>query len=217
MKLSENTLTVLKNFATINSGVVLKPGNIQKSMSPEQNILVEAKLEDTFPCTFGIYDLNQFLGNVTALKNPDMDFSDKAVTMRDTDMTLRYMACSPELIISPPDKELAIVEPDVTLSLTQPIVTKLLRIASMNNLPNLSLVVKNNELNVVVHDKANDLSNHASTKIGDYQAADMTATFKTEYLKMIPDDYDVRAKVGKFAAFTSKNKNLKYFISMETR
>ena len=72
MKFSENTLSVLKNFSSINGGVVLKAGQTQKTISPEKSILVEAKIDDIIPTEFGIYDLNNFLGNVTSLKNPEI-------------------------------------------------------------------------------------------------------------------------------------------------
>ena len=83
MKLSENTLTVLKNFASINSGVVLNPGKTQKTISPEKSILVEATLEDDIPAEFGIYDLNQFLGIFTFLKNPEITFGNDQVVLSD--------------------------------------------------------------------------------------------------------------------------------------
>ena len=81
VKLSDYTLTVLKNFSTINSGLVLQPGTKQRTMSPEKTILVEVDLEDSFSHRFGIYDLVQFLGNVTTLNNPDLEFSDKFATI----------------------------------------------------------------------------------------------------------------------------------------
>ena len=86
MKFSENTLAVLKNFASINSGVVLKAGQVQKTISPEKSILVEATLEDNLGSDFGIYDLNQFLGNVTTLKNPELTFTKDNVTLDDGDL-----------------------------------------------------------------------------------------------------------------------------------
>jgi hypothetical protein len=217
MKLSEQTLTVLKNFASINSGVVIRSGATQRTMSPEKSVLVEATLEDTFPCQFGIYDLNQFLGNTLALNAPDMDFSDNLVMMKDDMMTVKYSSCNPELIISPPNKELVLTDPEVKFDLSQTIVNRLLRLASMNNLPHLSFVVKSGELSVMVHDKANNLSNYASIRIGDHAGEDMIATFKTENIKMIPDDYSVEVKLGKFATFVSKTKNLKYFIVVESK
>jgi hypothetical protein len=205
MKLSEQTLTVLKNFASINSGVVIQTGNTQRTMSPEKSVLVEATLEDSFPCQFGIYDLNQFLGNTLTLNSPDMNFTDKLVMMKDDTMTVKYSACSPELIISPPNKDLVLSDPEVSFDLSQSIV------------PNLSFIVKNGELSLIVHDKKNDMSDYASIGISKHDGGDMVATFKTENIKMIPDDYHVQVKLGKFATFTSKTKKLKYFIVVEAQ
>ena len=91
MKLSENTMNVLKNFASINSGVVLNKGNVQRTISPEKSILVEATVEDDLPEKFGVYDLNQFLGNVTTLKNPELNFTKDYVTMDDGEFSLTYL------------------------------------------------------------------------------------------------------------------------------
>ena len=168
MKLTDFAMTVLKNFASINSGVVLHPGSIQKTMSPEKSILVEAEFEDAIPCKFGIYDLNQFLGNVSTLDNPDLEFTDKVLSMKDGTFNLNYFSCSPELIISPPNKELVMKDPDVSFELSNTVLSKLLRIAAMNSLPNLSIVGKGGELTLVVNDRSNDLSNSANTKVGDW-------------------------------------------------
>ena len=108
MKLSDNTLSVLKNFASINSGVVLKSGKTQKTISPEKSILVEATLEDNIPTEFGIYDLNQFLGIVTTLKNPELTFGKDVVTLDDGELAVTYRGCSANLVITPPDKELVL-------------------------------------------------------------------------------------------------------------
>ena len=217
MKLSENTLAVLKNFASINSGVVLNAGKVQKSISPEKSILVEAQLEDDIPSKFGIYDLNQFLGNVTTLRNPELTFTNEDVTLDDGDLALTYHACSPNLIISPPEKELVLKTVDVTFSLPNATLQKLLKVATMNNLPNLTVVGKDGELRLKIHERANDTSNHGSVKIGDYAGADFTATFKTENLKLLPDDYNVEVQKNAFAKFVNVNKTLTYFIALETK
>lgn len=217
MKLSEFSLAVLKNFASINSGVVLQSGHVQRTMSPEKSILVEVELDDNVPAKFGIYDLNQFLGNVTTLDNPELDFTEKELSMTDDTFKLIYRPCAPELIISPPDKKLVIDNPDVTFDLNNTTLTKILRLASMNGLPNLSVVGKNGELSVMVHERANDASNQAMTKIGEYTGTDFMASFKTENLKMLPDDYTVDVKLNAFAKFTSKTRKLTYFIALEVK
>jgi hypothetical protein len=217
MKLSENTLSVLKNFSSINSGIVLQKGNVQKTISPEKSILVEAELEDALPEQFGIYDLNQFLGNVSTLNNPELTFSENSVLMNDGDITFNYYSCSTNLIVSPPDKELKLKQIDVSFTLTNANLNKLLRLAAMNNLTHLSVVGKNGEIRLQTHEKANDTSNYASFKLNDYNGADFTASFKVENIKLIPGDYDVEVQLGAFAKFVSKSGKIKYFIALESK
>lgn len=218
MKLSEEALIVLKNFSTVNSGVVLRPGKVQKTISTEKSILVEAELEEITDHEFGIYDLNQFLGNVTTLKNPDLNFGEKTVVMTDEDgTTITYYSCSSELVITPPEKELVLNSPEVTFDMPNSTLVKLLRLGTMNSLPNLSIVGKNGELKAIIHEKNNDTSNMVSANIGTWDQDEFTASFKTENIKMIPDDYKVEIKLGGFSKFTSLTKKLTYFIALEVK
>jgi hypothetical protein len=221
MKLSENTLSVLKNFSAINSGLVLQKGNVQKTISPEKSILVEVELEDSLPEQFGIYDLNQFLGNISTLNNPELTFSDNDVVMDDGEIKFNYYSCSVNLIVSPPDKELNLKQTDVSFRLTNAVLNKLLRLASMNNLTHLSVVGKNGEIRLQTHEKANDTSNLASFNLNDYEGEDFCASFKVDNIKLIPGDYDVEMQLGAFAKFTAvsgifKDK-IKYFIALESK
>ncbi len=221
MKLGENTLSVLKNFSAINSGLVLQKGKTQKTISPEKSILVEVELDDSLPEQFGIYDLNQFLGNISTLNSPELTFSDSAVIMNDGEISFNYYSCSTNLIVSPPDKELKLKQTDVSFTLTNAVLTKLLRLASMNNLTHLSVVGQNGEIRLQTHEKANDTSNHASFKLNDYNGEDFTASFKVDNIKLIPGDYDVEIQLGAFAKFTASagafKDKIKYFIALESK
>lgn len=218
MKLSEHTLSVLKNFSSINSSLVIHPGKIQKTISANHTILVEAVLEDDFSTIFGVYDLNQFLGNITTLNKPDLDFSDKSVVMDDGETSLKYYACSPSLILAPPrDKELTLPKIDADFVLKQDTLNKLLRLANMNNLSHLTIVGKDGELRIQTHDKTNDTSNIASSKISDYEGKDFAVSFKTENLRVIPDEYHIQISVGSFSKWKNKDGNLTYFIALETK
>lgn len=218
MNLNERTLSVLKNFATINSGIVIRKGNVQKTINPEQTILVEATLDDAFPETFGIYDLNQFLGNVTTLNNPSLSFTSEIVKMDDGEIELNYFACSENLIISPPDgKELVMKDPDAAFSLSQASLQKILRISAMNDLPNISILGKKDGLFLRSHELKNDTSNFANMRIGDYDGKEFVVSFKTENLRLIPDNYTIQIKVGGFSCWTNNTNTLKYFIAMEKK
>ena len=217
MKLSENTLSTLKNFAAINSGVVLAAGSAQRTISPEKSILVEATIDDDIPTQFGIYDLNQFLGNLTTLRNPELTFGKEGVVLDDGELSFEYRACSANLIITPPEKELILKSVDVTFFLPNDTLQKLIKVATMNGLPNLSVVGKNGELLLKIHERANDTSNSGTIKIGEYAGQDFTASFKTDNLKLLPNDYNVEIQKGAFAKFENAAKTLKYFIALETK
>lgn len=219
MKLSENMMNTMKNFSTINASLVLKRGKIQRSMSSDKSVLVEAEFEDDIPKEFGIYDLNQFLGNITTMNAPNLSFADTSVTMNDGEVELVYYSCSPNLIVSPPDKELVMKNVDVEFSLTSNLLQKLLKLATMNNFPNLSIIGKNGKFHANCHDVKNDTSNslRTSLSLGDYNGNDFIATFKVENIKIIPDDYNIEVMLAGFAKFTSKNHKLKYYIALENK
>ena len=57
MKLSDNTLTVLKNFAGINNSILVKEGNRLRTISVAKNILAEAEIKEDFPGPTGASDI----------------------------------------------------------------------------------------------------------------------------------------------------------------
>jgi hypothetical protein len=217
MKFSEKTLEVLKNFTKINNGVILRPGSVQRTLSPSGSIMAEADLPESMDVMFGIYDLSQFLGNVLTMDEPELSFSSESVVLDDGATAMTYHACaSPEILIKHPpvDAELKIDTPDVQFDISEKAMAKLLTLAGMNNLPNLSIIGEKGGIWLKVHEKTVDTSNFATTRVGDYDGTDFVASFATENLKMLPDDYVVKLNLGKFALFTNKAGNLKYFVAM---
>lgn len=216
MKLSENTLTILKNFAVINDGLVLRKGNLQRSMATDKSVLVEAEFTETIPQEFGIYDLSQFLGNITTLNEPELQFRNNDVIMADDMITLTYRSCSPSLVVSPPDKKLELKSVDVQFDLTAASLQKMLKIAAMNNFPVLVVEGKNGKIGIRCHDDS-DTSNTAEMHMCDYTGPDVSFKFKTENLNMIPGDYVVKIQEKAFAVFENKNAPIKYFVAIQSK
>lgn len=213
MKIGENTLSVLKNFANMNASLVLRKGNIQRTINNDTTVLVEAEIEDSLPMDFGIYDLNQFLATISAMNDPELDFTDKSVIMNSKDLKMTYYSCSINLIKSPPDKELMMKRIDAKFSLTNNYLQTIVRLASINQLPHVSFIGKNGEMSATVHDRANDTSNSVVTKLGSYDGPDLNSTYKVEYLKLVPEDYDAEIMTGTFMKLINKTGKLKYFIA----
>ena len=79
MTLSRSTLDILKNYASINSNILVRPGNKISTIAPVKNVMAEAVVEETFDTEFGIWDLNKFLGTISLFDKPEFEFEDKFV------------------------------------------------------------------------------------------------------------------------------------------
>lgn len=61
MKFSERTLTILKSFSSINKSILMKEGNVLKTVTPEKTLVATATIPDTIPSQACVYDLSRFL------------------------------------------------------------------------------------------------------------------------------------------------------------
>lgn len=218
MKLSEFALVALKNFSTINDGIVLRPGSVIKTVNEEETIWAQAEVEDVFPVEFGIYDLNNFLGNISTLSNPELTFEDQTVRLSDGIFTLLYRGRVSKLIKAPEaGTSIKLTNPDVVFDLSKDVLNKLLKLSAMNGLSYITIIGDDTteELRLQTHERNNPDSNLAFIPIGKHIGAAFNTTFKVDNLKILPDDYVVELKNGAFAKFSSKTRKLNYFISQE--
>ena len=215
MKLSEKTLTVLKNFAGINNSILVKQGTQLRTMSVAKNILAEAEIDEEFPRQFGVYDLNQFLNGLSLHQDPDMDFSEESyLTIREGRRKVKYFFADPQVIISPPDKQITLPSEDVHFQLESTSLDKLLKAAAVYQLPDLCVVGEAGVVKLVVRDKKNDTSNEYAVVVGETDK-EFTFNFKVENIKIIPGSYDVIVSSKLLSEFTNSTYNLKYYIALE--
>ena len=215
MKLSDNTLTILKNFAGINNSILVKEGNSLRTISVAKNILAEADIKEEFPREFGIYDLNQFLNGLGLHQDPEMDFTpDSYLTIREGKRRVKYFYADPNVIISPPDKEITLPSEDVHFQLESTSLDKLLKAAAVYQLPDLSAVGGDGVVKLVVRDKKNDTSNEFAVVVGETDKV-FSFNFKVENIKIIPGAYDVVVSSKLLSRFTNSQHDLKYYIALE--
>jgi len=118
MKLSDNALAILKNFAGINNSILVKQGNKLRTISVAKNILAEAEIKEDFPRDFAIYDLNQFLNGLSLHQDPDLDFNqDSFLSIKEGKRRVKYFFADPNVIIAPPEKEITLPSQDVCFQL----------------------------------------------------------------------------------------------------
>jgi len=215
MKLSEKTLTLLKNFSNINQSILFKQGSSLRTISVMKNILAEATIDEDLPTDFGIYDLGQFLNGLALHTRPELDFQNEGyVYIKEGRMRSKYFFADPKVIVTPPEKEITLPSEDVNFTLSTDQLDKLLKAAGIYQLPDLTVVGKNGVVKIQVRDRKNDTSNDFAITVGETDDT-FSFNFKVENIKILPGTYDVVVSKKLLSRFTSQNYNLKYYIALE--
>jgi hypothetical protein len=215
MKLSDNTLSVLKNFSTINQSILFKQGNKLRTISVMKNILAEVTIAEEFPKDFGIYDLTQFLNGMGLHHSPELNFeADNYVVIKEGKMRSKYFFADPNVIVTPPDKAISLPSEDVSFELSTDQLDKLLKAAAIYQLPDLSVVGENGVVKLLVRDKKNDTSNDFSIVVGETESK-FAFNFKVENIKILPGTYEVVVSQKLLSRFVSVNHELTYYIALE--
>lgn len=215
MKLSDNTISILKNFSGINQSLLFKQGNTLKTISVMKNILAEATIEEDLPKDFGIYDLNQFLNGLSLHKNAELDFdNDNYIVIREGKSRSKYFFADPSVIITPPDKSINLPSQDVCFVLNTKELDRLLKAAAVYQLPDLSVVGGAGVVKLVVRDKKNDTSNDFSVVVGETDDV-FTFNFKVENLRILPGTYEVIISQKLLSQFKNTNIDVSYWVALE--
>ena len=219
MKLSDSTLSLLKNFSTINQSILFKQGTKLRTISVMKNILAEATVSEEIPKDFGIYDLGQFLNGLSLHNSPELDFQeDNHVVIKEGRSRSKYFFADPQVIVTPPEKEMTLPSEDVSFELSTDQLDKLLKAAAIYQLPDLAVVGGNGVVKIVVRDKKNDTSNDFAITVGEtsnYFCKNFSFNFKVENIKILPGNYEVVVSQKLLSRFKSKNQDLTYFIALE--
>jgi len=216
MKISSGTLALLKNFRDLNSNILIKNGNIIKTLTPAKNVMATAKVVETFPVEFGIWDLTSFLGTVSLFDDPDFEFSAKYVKIGDGNSSVKYFYSEPSLL-TVPTKDINMPDSVVSFELTERILNDLKKAAAVLNLSDLSIVSDGGEISAVVTDSKNTTSNSYSVSLGGgHDSQEFNFDFKIENLRFLSGDYEVEIAEKVVSQFTNRNINLQYWAALES-
>lgn len=216
MKLSENTISILKNFSTINPSIHIRKGNVLRTIAMSGNIAASAKVSEEFENEFAIYDLNQFLNGLKLYDNPQLDFSEEnCVLVNQGTHTIKYFLTDPTLIFAPEDKDIALPSKDICFQIDEAQFEKLIRASSVFGLPDLSVIGEDGKIQLQVRQKENVTSNEVSILVGETDD-EFCLNFKIENLRIIPGSYNVVISRQYIAEFTNRDFNLTYFVGLES-
>lgn len=213
MKLSKETLALIKNFSTINSNLTILPGNKLTTISTGKNIIADVVIAEQFPNEFGIYDLNEFLGAMSLFESPDLEFSDKYVTIKEGKNSVKFFAASKDVLTKVPQIK-AFPQPDIEFDLPGQLLQQILRVASILKVSDITFVGDGETVTINVGDKSNPTGSSFDSQVA---VTDKTfqVKFKVENLKMMAGDYRVAIGAKKISRFQATNQQLTYYVAIE--
>jgi hypothetical protein len=216
MKISDSTISILRNFSDINANILFTPGKTLSTMSTMKNIMAKADVEEEFETEFGIYDLPEFLRAVDSFQQPVLKFNGSAnlkIQDEKTTLSARY-AFADKSTLRYPSKQISMPDKTVTFTLNNSDYESVKKLYTNLSLPDIAFKGEKGKIKLVALDKKNSNSNESSVTIGETDL-EFTAYVKAENMKIIPGDYDVALSKAKIAHFINKKVKVQYWIALE--
>ena len=214
MFLSTETVSLLKNFSSINQSLLIKAGKKLRTMSAMKNILAEVDITEEFTRDVAIYDLNQFLNCLSLIPGAEILLEESSIVITDGNNSIDYRYSDPSVITAPPEKELTLPSKDVCVVLTEEHLDTVKKAAAVLQIPDVSLVGDGTNIYLTVRDKKNSGSNSYKIVVGETSSV-FQFNLKTENLKMVPGDYDVVVSSKNLAKFEAHSRPVTYFVALE--
>ena len=219
MKLSNETISVLKNFGAINQGILFKKGKTLKTVSSHKNILAEVDIKEDIPADFGIYDLNNLLSVISLHKDdPSFEFDEKQVTIVGNKgrSKIKYRFTPANMIVTPPEKQLSMPDAEIKFELKSEDFDWVMRAASVLASPQVAIESDGKKVSIVTLDLQNDSAHTDALEISEGNGNKYKMVFKTENItKIMSGSYDVSISSKGISHFKNKNLPLQYWITTE--
>ncbi len=214
MKLSPETITILKNFSVINQSIIFKAGNTIKTISPQKTVMAFATVNDEFPREAGIYNLSQFLATMSMYNDAELEFADKTVTISQGKSSSVMAYSDASMIIAPPEKEIKLPAVDVAVKVSSSDLQNVIKATSVLGLPEVAFVGENGSCYLKAIDSSNPSANSHKVEVGETDDT-FTLIIKTENLNILPGDYNVELCSKGISKFEGDQAT--YFIAIESK
>ena len=213
MKISKQTVEILRNFASINQNILIREGNVLSTRTVSKNLFASATTDTTFPQDVGIYNLSTFLGVLSLFADPDIDLGEKAMVISQGKNRVHYMYAEPD-VLDFPDKMIKMPTPDAEFELSEENLKSLLKAGAVLSSTDLKISSEGDVITCTVLDPKNSSANTFSVEVG---TSDRTFEIflKLENLKMIPLAYDVALSEKRISQFKSKDGSYSMYIAHE--
>ena len=216
MKFSNETMSVLKNFSSINPSIVFKSGSTIRTISPQKTVMAAATIGETVEQQAGVYDLSRFLATLSLFENPEVVFGTDRFTIKGGKSELKYTYTSESLIVSPPDKDIVVPDPEATINVSWQAIDSVIRATGVLQLPEVAFSSDGSTITLSAVDSKTSTADSYDVIIAeDVETPPFNMNIKTDNLKLVPTDYEVTLSSKGMAHF--KSDKVQYWIAIESR
>lgn len=220
MKLSPDTLTVLKNFSEINNGLHFKKGSSVATWHPQKFVIAEASLKESLPKNFTVFDLNKFLSITSLFEEPDFDFQEGKVVVSSNNRSVNYLYCEPTLVLDPGDKvnkyrTEAMKGTIAKATINRDDLKSLRQAASILGLPDISVEGSSGKIVFTAKDSANSSSDTFRVEVKADIDQEFSSVLKVSHFKLLDGEYELICH-PQMAYFKNKNVPVEYWIAFQS-
>ena len=206
--------------------MVIETGDVIKTVSEQTNVLAKAKLGQSFPQDFAIYDLNKFLGVLSLFAEPQFDFSEKSIKIQSSvdannfvagDSVAEYQFANMSLFENERKilaKDINLPSEDAVFRLEEKYFISIMRAAAVMSLPEIAVVANEGKLKIQAIDAKTSVDSYA-VELG-VSTSNFKMIFKIENLKLMRGSYDVKISNKGLGYFKNTDRDLEYWIATET-
>lgn len=216
MKLSDNTIEILKNFATLNQGLVFRTGSELATITTGKTILAKARVVESFPFDFAIGDLNKLLAKLSLYRDAEIEFEQDRVIFKSADnrRTDYIKFSSPKVVTHPdPNKKIVVDNPEHEFELSAEDLQWQRKSAGISNSPFMIFNGDGKKVYIRSTNVKDDSSDFSSTEIGKTKSK-FNYVMKIENWKFLDGSYRVKLQKG-LSKFEHTEKPVEYFVVIE--
>lgn len=227
--LNSETITVLKNFASINQSVLIKTTDAVVRNNSKSCIAIyrfKEPLDLNGVLELGIYDTGDFLGIMSAYKNPEIETNDKFVTISEGKSKVKYFTTAADMVPSVPydcengkyniEKKFASVACELEFIIPQEKINILLKMATLLRSEFLFFESVDGAVRITVADELESSNNTWEMTLEENIIQSQLASpvkMNLQEFKILPSDYTVKlSSVG--ISFWKSNLGVDYYIGL---
>jgi len=215
MKFTKETVAILKNFAAINSNLMLRKGKALSTINAAKNVFATATITEELPADFGIYDTNEFLGVLSLFADPEVTFAKNHALFKEGNSSVKFYSADESVLTIPGAKPFNFPSPELEFNLTAVHLANIQKTAGILRATDVSIEGKDGVLSVLVSDLKNPAANSYNLEIGATDKT-FTANLKIENIRLMAVDYAVSISSKKISRFVSADGTMTVYIALES-